>query len=150
MPLIVSFEGHTQEGTTVDFPVDIMDIVPTFLQLAEIEPSLPLDGTSFWDSIVSWLWSVFFFFFFPLLPALTRGFFFFFHLVVVVVVVVVITAAAAAAACLCNSSLISFPSDSMLTHQKQSRMLPLKRQNQDHCFTTAVILRSVCLEDNTR
>ena len=64
VPLIVSFEGHTQEGTTVDFPVDIMDIVPTFLQLAEIEPSLPLDGTSFWDSIVSWLWSVFFFFFF--------------------------------------------------------------------------------------
>ena len=146
VPLIVSFEGHTQEGTTVDFPVDIMDIVPTFLQLAEIEPSLPLDGTSFWDSIVSWLWSVFFFFFFPLLPALTRGFFFFFHLVVVVVVVVVITAAAA---CLYNSP-ISFPSYSTLTHQKQSRMLPLKRQNQDHCFTTAVILRSVCLEDNTR
>jgi hypothetical protein len=53
VPLIVSFEGHSQKGTTKDFPVDVMDIVPTFLQLAEIKLSLPLDGTSFWNAIVS-------------------------------------------------------------------------------------------------
>ena len=32
-------------------PVDIMDIVPTFLQLAEIQPEKHLDGKSFWNLI---------------------------------------------------------------------------------------------------
>ena len=51
IPLLVSLEGHSQQGSRNVHPVDIMDIVPTFLQLAEIQPQVHLDGESFWDTI---------------------------------------------------------------------------------------------------
>ena len=53
IPLIVSLEGHSRKDSRVQEPVDLMDIVPTFLQLAEIAPPSNLDGESFWDLIVS-------------------------------------------------------------------------------------------------
>jgi arylsulfatase A-like enzyme len=51
VPLVVSFEGHTSEGMRDHHPVDIMDIMPTFLQLADVPSPVHLDGQSFWPLI---------------------------------------------------------------------------------------------------
>jgi hypothetical protein len=64
VPMMVSLEGHVEENTRSAHPIDIMDIVPTFLQLAEIEPSVHLDGKSFWNVIVSFFFSFVIFHFF--------------------------------------------------------------------------------------
>jgi len=51
VPLVVNFEGHTSEGMRDHHPVDIMDIMPTFLQLADVPSPVHLDGQSFWPLI---------------------------------------------------------------------------------------------------
>ena len=46
VPLIVRFPNQWQAGTTVDTPTSLLDLLPTFCELAGAEASLPHDGTS--------------------------------------------------------------------------------------------------------
>ena len=46
IPLIVRFPDQWQAGTTVETPTSLLDLLPTFCELAGAEASLPHDGTS--------------------------------------------------------------------------------------------------------
>jgi len=48
VPLLISWPGHYPEGTTVDTPVSLVDLFPTFLEMAGTSwpAALPLDGHS--------------------------------------------------------------------------------------------------------
>ncbi|OAI46604.1 sulfatase [Planctomycetaceae bacterium SCGC AG-212-F19] len=46
IPLIVRWPGQVPAGCVIDSPVQSMDWVPTFLELAGAKPSAPLDGMS--------------------------------------------------------------------------------------------------------
>ena len=46
VPLIVRFPDQWQAGTTVETPTSLLDLLPTFCELAGAEASLPHDGTS--------------------------------------------------------------------------------------------------------
>ena len=46
VPLIVRFPDQWQAGTTIETPTSLIDLLPTFCELAGAEASLPHDGTS--------------------------------------------------------------------------------------------------------
>ena len=50
VPLLASFEGLSSRGKRVATPVDLVDIVPTFLELADVAPKFVMDGVSFWST----------------------------------------------------------------------------------------------------
>jgi hypothetical protein len=50
VPLLASFEGFSAQGRRVVTPVDLVDIVPTFLELADVAPKFVMDGVSFWST----------------------------------------------------------------------------------------------------
>jgi choline-sulfatase len=47
--LLVRFPDGSRAGTTVARPVSLLDLAPTLLELAGVEPPLPLDGQSLFD-----------------------------------------------------------------------------------------------------
>jgi choline-sulfatase len=49
VPLLVRFPDGSRAGTTVARPVSLLDLAPTLLELAGVEPPLPLDGQSLFD-----------------------------------------------------------------------------------------------------
>lgn len=49
VPLMASLEGYSHEGKRVQMPVDLVDVVPTFLELAEVSPKYVMDGKSLWS-----------------------------------------------------------------------------------------------------
>ena len=58
VPLMAALEGHSREGAVVHHAVHLIDLVPTFLELAAITPPPTpgphqLDGKSFWPLMVS-------------------------------------------------------------------------------------------------
>ena len=50
VPLLATFEGLSLEGKRVKSPVDLVDIVPTFLELADVAPKAVMDGKSLWSA----------------------------------------------------------------------------------------------------
>ena len=46
VPLLIRFPDRWKAGTACDTPVSLIDLLPTFCQLAETEPSMPVDGDS--------------------------------------------------------------------------------------------------------
>jgi choline-sulfatase len=49
VPLVVRLPDGGRAGTTVARPVSLLDLAPTLLELAGVEPPLPLDGQSLFD-----------------------------------------------------------------------------------------------------
>lgn len=49
VPLVVRFPDGSHAGEAVARPVSLLDLAPTLLELAGVEPPLPLDGASLFD-----------------------------------------------------------------------------------------------------